>query len=79
MQIFLRSYKVIIFTDVSNFNVFIGDTNDNKPTFENESYQAEVNENEDKGHLVVIIKAYDEDECKTEHIFHICNCDRMSF
>ncbi|GIX82566.1 neural-cadherin [Caerostris darwini] len=40
----------------------IGDKNDNPPYFEQASYEAEVNEDEDIQHTVITVTAKDKDE-----------------
>ena len=46
--------------------VHIADKNDNKPYFERNLYEAEVDENEDIGHTVLVINAQDKDDCEYE-------------
>ena len=55
----------ICFLSVSKIiEVHIADKNDNTPYFERNLYEAEVDENEDMGHTVLVINAQDKDECE---------------
>ncbi|GAB6020929.1 hypothetical protein CHUAL_003573 [Chamberlinius hualienensis] len=47
---------------VQDFAVYIGDRNDNPPSFDKPIYKAEVKENEDIGHLVIHVQANDKDQ-----------------
>ena len=55
----------ICFLSVSKIiEVHIADKNDNIPFFERDLYEAEVDENEDMGHTVLVINAHDKDDCE---------------
>ena len=55
----------ICFLSVSKIiEVHIADKNDNTPYFERDLYEAEVDENEDMGHTVLVINAQDKDACE---------------
>ncbi|GBN35391.1 hypothetical protein AVEN_16534-1 [Araneus ventricosus] len=57
----------------------IGDKNDNPPYFEQASYEAEVNEDEDIQHTVITVTAKDKDECESSPslLFSLCRWIRI--
>ena len=45
-------------------DIQVVDKNDNSPYFERNLYEADVDENEDTGHTVLVLNANDKDECE---------------
>ena len=53
-------------------DIQVVDKNDNSPYFERNLYEAEVDENEDIGHTVLVLNANDKDECEYDIFLDIC-------